>query len=742
MNLRVIADRYFSLIVAIFCAILMICTLYSGVRIGLADNGDFPRVMLSNKIYKVHTQDINYFYYQDYQMDVEGDTLLQKLRSLFQADTGVDYTSVSSVFVVVSKILNFIANLITGMDLSCYSLFWLAIISIVLTAFAIYLFLEIFRGRHWVLKLCACIFCVFVFCDQGYIVYFNSFYGEAIQVYALLIAVSAGFLTIMRPEKIKYGILFFAAVFFYSAAKFANIPIGILMCVVMLVISLRHFPKNSKVISVALSVVTVIFISLYSARIPVWMNAVTNYQSVFFGILKDSPNPAQDLQDLGLAQEYVSLANTTAYLTDYPQDISSAEFQKGFYERIGKLDILFYYLTHPSRFIDKINLSICFSDQIAPPYLGNTGPEFERYHLVDKFSYWSGMRRWIGADKPVLVWLFVLCVAIWLIRQLFFRRDKRGYAIFVAGLMACLLCALVMPVLGNGEADLSKHMFAYIQLFDLIFVLAGLYFIGCIRILLRKAWEQGSINRKTANIAGAILLTLIVLTQTVRFYSIGFETLEKGSYITFGEFHGKKVIWRVLDIEDDEAVLWCDTIVDYAAFDNTHSKAYLYGSNSWEDCGLRNWLNTLFLQDFSDNEIKLIAKTEHICYTSVNNRDKATGGIHPYYWVPSARFAHKDNQDAFHYMVRDDIYILSPDEIDRYVIKQGMAYVKTGDYWTRAPYYTNESMVRIVTANGLVLHKDANYNKIGVVPAVKIHFSDLLLCGKGSEAEPFTLRFL
>jgi len=91
-------------------------------------------------------------------------------------------------------------------------------------------------------------------------------------------------------------------------------------------------------------------------------------------------------------------------------------------------------------------------------------------------------------------------------------------------------------------------------------------------------------------------------------------TLIKGSYVRFGNYPQKAngerapIEWLVLDSGFREALLISRYALDYKRYYN------YYAPVTWEDCDLRKWLNTDFLQEaFSASE------TEMISYSNLMN---------------------------------------------------------------------------------------------------------------------------
>lgn len=69
------------------------------------------------------------------------------------------------------------------------------------------------------------------------------------------------------------------------------------------------------------------------------------------------------------------------------------------------------------------------------------------------------------------------------------------------------------------------------------------------------------------------------------------EEIKIGALISFGNFS-----WRVLDIQDDKALIITQNIIDQRSYNNA------YREITWADCTLRKYLNSEFYDKFTDIE--------------------------------------------------------------------------------------------------------------------------------------------
>ena len=89
-----------------------------------------------------------------------------------------------------------------------------------------------------------------------------------------------------------------------------------------------------------------------------------------------------------------------------------------------------------------------------------------------------------------------------------------------------------------------------------------------------------------------------------------------GEKFTFGEWRGKPVEWRVLDIQDDKVLVTSIELLGLSQYqDYSFDGEYGYGDyfyTTWAECSLRTWLNNDFYQTaFSEDE------QQNLCLTLV-----------------------------------------------------------------------------------------------------------------------------
>jgi hypothetical protein len=226
---------------------------------------------------------------------------------------------------------------------------------------------------------------------------------------------------------------------------------------------------------------------LLNIVVPYYRDAA-RYHSVFYGILKNSPTPEQDLRDLGVDERLAVLADTTTFHPNLPVDIKGQEFRRAFFDRINHFKVLGFYLAHPQRFLDKMRVTAAQGYALRLPYQGN----FEKasgqpaHARAERWNWWSDFKEKYWPQSPWLLAAYCLLLAGLLLKG--YRQATppgRLAREFCLSLCLMLLAAFVTPIIGDGESDLRRHLFLFNALFDLSLLLGTAY-------LAARLWQRVS----------------------------------------------------------------------------------------------------------------------------------------------------------------------------------------------------------------------------------------------------------
>ncbi len=692
MNLgeNIIRRRIIPTIGAVVVFIVSVCVLYLGDNVGMSDNGDFRRVLLTNNIEYKDSDNHYYLFKDEYKMKLDSKSNVgTALYSAWQTNDEEEiYSSPHFLIIKLSKLANVIANAIKGAPLDVYNIAYMAVIYIFMLSCAAWVIFTFFCDSPVKIQIAVFALFIFIFCDAGYLLYFNSFYGEPLQYTSLMLLIALGLLIYKRPS-IPKVIGFYIALYFFAGSKLANIAFSLIAAFIAIQMVIMRKDKLFRVGVIASAAVCIIgLISLY-VQIPDWMDNDTTYQSVFFGITKNSDDPASDLAELGVSEEYAVLAGTHAYMDDeeYPIDIKTRKFEKDFYDKVTKFDVARFYIRHPLRLLGEAVHAIENSAYIRPPIVGNS--DKTPMEFTDKWSSWSKLRvflRFLYEPWFILLTFAVITLYLAFMNILYIHNRKtetpqQRYMIYAMDILVLgLWINLLLPIICNGEADIAKHMFLFVNCIDIMFAL------GVVAVI-RMPFKTGAkITLATAVFAGLFHISIPKKT------------------VTFGELYGTPIKWEVIkEYEDDTTLLVTKDCIGYMPFDED--------SNSWSESELREWLNGDFLSDFFAKEREMIVKTKNKCFLTYNERDKAEGGNHAHYWNFTPGLVYDMGETAYYHYVEDDVFIPTLSIMNDIDTKEA--------YWVMCPYTSNSYMERFMNSDGFILHTDVK-NEKGVRAAIRI----------------------
>lgn len=199
--------------------LLIVVVLWRPVFIGVADNGDFLRIM--------NTAGLQYY---DASESYE-DRFFSYSHERFAYDAPLRGFYPSSQVLVV-WLARTIASIING---NYFNIRILGAIYTLLLLSALWLLVKYNKPQTPALGLAIGGVLLFVFFDMGYLAYFHSLYGEPVSMLGLLLAFALGLRLLRRSVPDRTGIvLLFLAVLFLILAKIQNAPLGLLFTLIFL----------------------------------------------------------------------------------------------------------------------------------------------------------------------------------------------------------------------------------------------------------------------------------------------------------------------------------------------------------------------------------------------------------------------------------------------------------------------------------------------------------------------------
>lgn len=727
-------DRFGPFLLAALAAVIMALVLFSGGGAGLSNNGDFGRVLSTNSL--DYAESTGSFAYEDtFRMVFQGDSAGEKLWNLlFNLDNTAAYPSIHLVFVRASLAGNLALNVLTGQSLDTYHIQVLGLIYLLCYAGLLLLLFRSFKLPSLWCDLLVKLAVLFVLCDEGYITYFNSLYSEPVQMLGLLSMAVFGLRLLSRRGSPGWNAgWYFLSCVVYGWSKFINLPAAALCALGMgAVLFLRAEKKYRKWLcggaAACVAVLGAVYLSL-----PGWMDYETNYNAVFYGVLKDTTpeQTEQYLSDLGLPDYMAEYANSNYYMDRVAPARESEQFRADF-SQVSKFDLLFFYLSHPGYYLEKLDVAMAHTGFIRPYYLSNLDGTHPRLTFAGRFGGWS----WLRSQLPVNTWLaagLITAAGCWALWQAAAGRkgagrDKRSAALLVLTLLGAMAYQFLIPTVTNGEGDLAKHMFAFAQFIDLLLLLL-LAWLGY-RLSLSER-----VRRPAAVLAGGTAGVLCLLLAVPAGISLVRErlphdNLEAGAYVQLGVWEGEPLLWQAVERQEDGSwLLLAAEAVDSRPFDRDGD----LGSSRWSDSDLRAWLNGDFLTSaFDQSEQEMLVTGSHRVLLSIADRSLADSGFNDFFAFHVPAYSDRGMEEAVAMDCTDAVRL--PD-IGLMASLSQAGLLSGPPCWMDTPYFNNGSMVRILGADGYFYMRDAA-DQWGVRPVVALA-AGTELTGSGSVGDPF-----
>lgn len=459
--------------------LLSIIALFVKPIIGMADNGDYFRILYSNGIY---------FNAPDYGSSYFGYFVRQYGIMQYYNENGATLFSSQSLFIKLAMRLNEWFYSAKQFDIR-----FLAGVYLAMYAAAVYLLVQSITWRAPAkLGYAVAALAVLVFGDTAYTAYFNSFYGEGLILIMMMYILAAG-LMFCRGRSNDYALLALLLVCsaILTTSKQQNAPMGILIALVGLFAAFARAGRAWRM-SAACGMALLMLAGIASyGLIPQEFVNINKYHSLTRGVLPDSKDPEQALKSLGIDPQFSLLSGTTYYEPYTTVDVNSNLMLEQFYGKYGFVSIAVYYIAHPDQALRMLNLAAQDAFVTRPPSIGNyeksEGKAFGAHTRF--FSMYSYLKQTVVPKTIgfILLWT-VLVAGLYLpsfIAALRAKQHRQALRMPMLLLIVLIgLASIAVSIVGAGDADLGKHEFAFTASFDLV------TFVTVSDVILGRVWRR------------------------------------------------------------------------------------------------------------------------------------------------------------------------------------------------------------------------------------------------------------
>lgn len=459
-------------------SIILTCILMIEPVIGIADNGDFSRIMLSTGLSYLSPESNDMFFCY----------MNKEFRTASVIPFGGGYFSTEVFLVLLARII----DVAVTQNSTLFDIRFLATLYSFMLLLSVYLIAKYNKQNSPFANWLTAGLLVLIFTDIGYIAYFNSLYGEAVSLSAMLLTTALAFtLASQRKPTVFTLIAFYLAALTLAGAKAQNAPTGILLSLFSFsLIRLRKDIPWKKSIIIFSSILVLTSVLSYTF-IPSEIKTCNRYHSVFYGILKGSSTPEEDLKKLGIDTNLSVLSGTDFFKELYPSEIEKTYVLDEINQKITPLKTAFFYLKHPLRYIEKLQITAQSSFKLIQGYGSYEKTDNIQYKkTADSPNIWSSIKsNSLPHSLEFIVVFFMLYFAIITVYHL---KNKNNLSVklqmevlgfvWLTGIIQFLI-----PIICDGEADLSRHLFLFNVCFDIMLFSLTVRVLNVIIGLLSKA---------------------------------------------------------------------------------------------------------------------------------------------------------------------------------------------------------------------------------------------------------------
>jgi hypothetical protein len=315
---------------------------------------------------------------------------------------------------------------------------------------------------------------VFVFTDVAYAAPLNSLYGQAASLVFLALTLGIAALAIRRGALSGAWL----PAYFLAAALFVcSKPQEALQAPILAALGVALAEKGrTRAAALGFAALLLAGAFFYFRATPPELRRVALYHAVFTELLPNSRDPAADLRRLGLPAEDARYSGTTAY--DERSPLSDPAFRGPFDGRVAYGALARLYLSEPGRAFAVLRRAAWKGARMRPPFFGDLSKQAGRPERAQtrRFALWSDLK-FAARPATLAIWMALLlgnavaALATW-------RRASPRGRLARAGVLALVaMAALELAVCAFADAhiELVRHLYTFHAMIDLLFIAAAVW---------------------------------------------------------------------------------------------------------------------------------------------------------------------------------------------------------------------------------------------------------------------------
>ena len=452
------ASRPSEILFLLLVAALLCLQLFVPRFVGLADNGDFSRVVEPLGI--APPPEIGTAAYFDwvvpkYRFDPRGIWL-----------HGLCCYSSGTLLAALAVPVGFLISPPGGFDLRA-----IGIVNVLGFLLATWLLVVASRPLRPFPRLVGGLLFVLAFTDVSYATYFNSFYTESAALIFFLASLALAPLIAERPAPSGWLIAgFFLCAALLVTSRPQNALLGIPLALLGLSLAWPGRNRSRRLLLAAVALAVCVVSIAYARSSPTSLRRIYLYSAVFRELLAGSPDPRRDLSDLGLSPELARYIGVSGFGADSP--VGDPAFQRDFYGQIGYGKLARFYLGRPKRLWTAFERIAEHAFDVRPLRIGN----FARSTGVPAGARSGSFDLWSRAKDrfaPEGAWFVIVYLAVNLGAAIALRASARSRA--AAGtaeiwIAIVLVAAFQFSVTAVMEHESRRSLFLFNASCDMLLV--------------------------------------------------------------------------------------------------------------------------------------------------------------------------------------------------------------------------------------------------------------------------------
>lgn len=306
--------------------------------------------------------------------------------------------------------------------------------------------------------------------DVGYVAYWNSLYTEPASCIWFLLVLAES-INLCRTKEVSIGPILLWTCFsvLWVTAKIQNAAVCIPLVAYGLATLRYDLDRKMRYATLAgVVAISLAGIVMYKT-VPATTKVTALYNTVFYSILPNSQDPQADLKALGLDPAYQRYSGTLAWSPG--TGVADGVLVNAIQSRVTSFGLMSFYLKRPGRMFRRLNVLLPSALSLRPEFCGNFDRSAGRRPGArsDAIALWSQFHEHcLSAIAPLL--LALLCIAtVGGSAALLFSKSLttlcRRYTELAICLAACCLTAFAVAAFGDAY-DNVKHQFLFNLLLD------------------------------------------------------------------------------------------------------------------------------------------------------------------------------------------------------------------------------------------------------------------------------------